>query len=124
MKEVLFGHEVSTQMDFSRIRGTGLVRFPYLLVLLAALVLADGLITEFLVAGGLGREGNPLLRGIVDNGSLMQFKTAGVLVSTLILWDLCKRHPDLAFTSTLLLVGAYTGIVYWNIFSFVVTAAL
>jgi len=67
MKEVLFGHEVSTQMDFSRIRGTGLVRFPYLLVLLAALVLADRLITVFLVAGGLGREGNPFLRGIVDN---------------------------------------------------------
>ena len=107
-------------MKVSHIRLPSTVRFQYLLALLVALILADGLVTQFLIEGGLGREGNPFLQNLVGNGNLIGFKTAGALVSAFILWDIYRRHSNLAVSSTLLLVAAYTGIVYWNIFSFVV----
>ncbi len=96
------------------------VRFRYLVVLLVALVLADGVMTEFLVERGLAREGNPFLHSLLVSGNLMLFKLAGAIVCALILWDVYRRHPNLAFAGTLLLVAGYSAIVYWNIFSFVV----
>ena len=106
-------------MKFSYTRYASIVKFPYLLALLVALVLADGLMTEFLIAGGLGQEGNLFLHKILDSGNLIGFKIIGALVSAVILWDIHRRHPNLAFASTLLFIAVYTGIVYWNMFVFV-----
>jgi hypothetical protein len=107
-------------MKVSHIRLPKTVRFPYLLFLLVALVLADGLITQSVVDASLGREVNPFLQNLISNGYLMGFKIAGALVCAFILWDIYRRHSKLAVISTSLLVAAYTGVVYWNIFSFVV----
>lgn len=111
--------KVAVKTKFSHTYRAGPVRFHYLVALLVALILADGLMTQFLIEGGLGREGNLFLQNVLDNGNLMGFKMVGALVSAFILCDIYRRHPNLAFASTLLFVAAYTGIVYWNIFSFV-----
>lgn len=106
-------------MGWTLSRYAGLVRFPYLLALLVGLVLADGLMTEFLIAGGLGQEGNLFLHGILGSGNLIALKAVGATVSAVILWDVHRRHPGLAFAATLAFIAVYTGIVYWSIFVFV-----
>jgi hypothetical protein len=107
-------------MKVSHICLPSTVRFHYLLALLVALIIADGLVTQFVIEAGLGREGNPFLQNLASNGNLIGFKTVGALVSAFILWNIYRRHSNPAVISTLLLVAVYTGIVYWNIFSFVV----
>ena len=104
------------------ISDTSRPRFPYLLVLLVALVIADGLMTEFLVAYRLGWEANPLLSGFLKSGNLTVFKTVGASVAALILWDVHRRHPSLALASTLVFVVAYMAIIYWNIVSFIIAS--
>jgi hypothetical protein len=96
-------------------------KFQYLLAVLVGLVLADGYLTQFLVDSGLGREANPFLGNIIDNGNLIALKLVGALISSLILWDIHRRHPRLASVSTLLCVVAYTGIVCWNIYSLIIS---
>lgn len=98
------------------------VRFPYLTVLLVALVIADGLLTQSVVDAGLGREINPFLQSLVSNGNLIGFKIAGAIICSFILLDIYRRHSNLAIISTSALIAAYTGIVYWNTFSFVAAA--
>jgi hypothetical protein len=107
-------------MKVNHIRIPKTVRFPYLLFLLVALVIADGLITQSVVDAGLGREVNPFLQNLISNGNLIGFKIVGALVCIFILWDIYRRHSNLAVISTVVLIAAYTGIVYWNTFSFVV----
>ncbi len=106
-------------MKLSYSRFASIVRFPYLLGLLVALVLADGVITEFLIAGRLGQEGNLFLHGILGSGNLIVFKIIGAFVSALILWDIHRRHPNLAYGATLLFTALYTGVVCWNVSVFV-----
>ena len=89
-----------------------------LLGTLIVLVVADGLISKFLVTQRFGIEGNPLLRTWVGEDHFLVIKLLGVLLAALILWDIHKRHPKLAFMSTLFFVTSYTLILYWNLFAF------
>lgn len=82
---------------------------------LVALVVADGLITNFLVGNRLGVEGNPFLQSWVGNQGFLVLKAAGVLLCAFILWDIFKRQPKLAMISSLCFVVLYTGIVFWNL---------
>jgi hypothetical protein len=85
-----------------------------LLGLLVALMLADAFITRFIVAQGLGYEGNPLLGGWVVQGSFILVKLAGALTVSLILWDLHKRSQRLVLVFTFCLTAVYCAIVWWN----------
>jgi hypothetical protein len=38
----------------------------------------------------------------------------GVLLAALILWDISRRHPRLAFWASLVFLAGYVGIVAWN----------
>lgn len=96
------------------------VGFRYLLALLVALVLADGLITNFLTSSGLAREGNPLAGQLLANGWLMGFKAVGALVCALFLEDIHRRRPELAYVVTLVLIAACSAVIYWNIFSCII----
>ncbi len=100
---------------------TGIPRIEYILGLLIALVVSDGLITEFLTGSGLGREGNPFLQPFMVEGGLLLVKMAGALLSALILWDIYRRQPNLALISSLFFVAFYTGIVYWNLAIFFIS---
>lgn len=86
----------------------------YLLALLILLNIADGVLTHFLVERGLGREGNPFLLRIVGEPGFITIKVVGVILCALILWDVYRRHPKLAFVSTSCFVISYTAVVIWN----------
>jgi hypothetical protein len=78
------------------------------------LVVADGVLTNILIQKGIARESNPFLVGIAGESRLIYLKILGVLLAALILWDVHRRHPRIAFwtSSTFLLI--YCGIVGWN----------
>lgn len=87
----------------------------YLLGLLVALVISDGLLTQFLVTNGVAREGNPFLEPIVGEAGFMVLKVVGALLCALILWDIHKRFPKVALISTSCFVVGYGVIVLWNL---------
>ena len=86
----------------------------YLLGILVLFVVLDGLLTRFLIDGGLAREGNPLLQRIVGENAFIGLKVIGALLCALILWDIYKRFPRLARVATWCCVIFYGGIVLWN----------
>ena len=87
----------------------------YLLSLLVAFTVSDGLLTYFLVRHGLAREGNPLLLPILGEGSFLAIKMVGTVICVLILWDIYRRFPRLALITTSFFVVVYAGIVVWNL---------
>jgi hypothetical protein len=86
----------------------------WLLGVLVAFVIMDGVITELLLAHGLAREGNPFLEPIVGQAGFMLLKTVGALVAAFILWDIYRHWPKLATIAAWVLVSAYGIIVLWN----------
>ena len=86
----------------------------YLLGLLILLNISDGVLTHYLVELGLAREGNPFLLPIVGEPGFIVLKVVGVLLCALILWDIYRRRPKLALTSTSCFVFGYGVIVLWN----------
>ena len=94
-----------------------------LLGTLFALVVADGLLSNFLVVNNLAWEWNPLLRPLIGGNSLLLLKMAGASLVVFILWDIYKRRPKLATISTLCCVIAYTWILYWNLTAFFIAQA-
>ena len=94
---------------------SGSRRIKYLLLLIIALVVSDGLISQFLVRHGLGYESNPFLQTFVNEENFLLIKLAGALLGALILWDVYKTRPRVALISTLSFVILYTGIVFWNL---------
>ncbi len=95
------------------------MRYP--LAALIALVVSDGLITQFLVRQEIGRERNPLLQGVVGEASFLVIKVLGALLCALILWDIYRRWPKLALISSWCFVVVYAGIVLWNLSVFFVS---
>ena len=94
-----------------------------LLGVLFALVVADGILSNFLITEGIGREWNPFLQTLVGEESFLLIKVTGALLSILILWDVYKKWPRVAINSVICVVILYTGIVYWNILAFLVGQA-
>ncbi len=86
----------------------------YLLGLLILLNSVDGVITYFLVELDVGREGNPFLLRIVHQPAFMLIKVVGVILCSLILWDISRRHPKLAIVATSCFIASYAVIVFWN----------
>ena len=98
----------------------GIRRIRCLLGTVFSLVIADGLISNFLVTHGLAREWNPYLQTLVIDDNFLLIKVAGALLCTLILWDIYKKRPQMAMISTLCIVVLYTGLLYWNLGVFLV----
>ena len=86
----------------------------YLLGLLVILVVSDGLLTHFLVDGGLAREGNPFLEPLVGEAGFLVLKVVGALLCAFILWDVYKRFPRVALIVTWCALVVYGVIVVWN----------
>ena len=87
----------------------------YLLGLLITFEILDGVLTHFLVAEGLAREGNPFLLPLVGETNFLILKVAGVLLCALILWDIHKRYPRVALTTTAGFATFYFVLVLWNV---------
>jgi len=86
----------------------------YLLGVLVVFVISDGLLTRFLIDGGLAQEGNPLLQPLVGDVGFIILKAAGALLCAFILWDVYRRYPRVAVIAAWCCVVAYGGIVLWN----------
>lgn len=94
----------------ARIRRAG-----YLLCLLLGLVVVDGLLSNFIVQMGVGKEGNPFIRSIVGQTSFISIKLLSALIGGLLLWRVFIRHPKLGLVSIIFFVVFYTAIVWWNL---------
>ena len=70
----------------------------YMLYLLLALVVADGILSNFLVLQNMGVELNPFLKDLVGSEYLLPLKACGALLAVVMLWGIYKRTPRAAFT--------------------------
>ena len=95
-------------------------RIEYLLGTLLSLVVADGLISQFLIMNKLGQEGNPFLRTLVTDTNFLVIKMCAAIICVLVLWNIAKRLPRLVFVFSTCVVTLYTGILLWNITVFLV----
>jgi len=95
-------------------------RIEYLLGTLLSLVVADGIISQFLIKSGIGREANPFLKTLVAEGSFLIIKMCGAIICVLILWNMARRVPRLVFVVSVSLVAIYTAILFWNLAVFLV----
>jgi hypothetical protein len=95
-------------------------KVPYLILVLFALVIADGLISQYLISNGLGYEGNPILANWMLTTDLLTIKVGGASLSALLLLGMNKRRPQLALFATVVFVVLYTLIIFWNIFMFII----
>ena len=93
--------------------------FPCLLGILFALVVADGLITQYLIMSNMGIEANPFLAAWVHQDKLLYIKILGALLCVFILWDIHKHWSKFAMFISILFVIVYTCIVYWNLGVFI-----
>jgi hypothetical protein len=98
-----------------------LKRIEYLLGSLLALVVADGIISQFLIEEGLGREGNPLLKTIATDSDFLIIKMCGAVMSVIILWNMARRNPKLVSISSTIFVLFYTAILFWNLSIYIVS---
>ena len=93
----------------------------YTLYALFCVIVADGLITQFLVKGGYGLEVNPFLRAWVSQGWFLTIKVSGAFLATLLLWINYNAKPKLVYAIAVVALAFYTVIVFWNLFVFVFT---
>jgi len=91
----------------------------YTLYVLFGVIVADGLLSQFLVTGGYGLELNPLMMSLMDGESFLAIKISAAFLATLLLWIKYNTRPRLVYTITVVALGLYTTIVYWNLFVFI-----
>jgi len=94
----------------------------YTLYTLFCIIVADGLITQFLVTGEHGSEMNPFLSAWVSHGAFLAIKVSGAFLATLFLWIKYNVKPGLVYTITVVFLAFYTAIVFWNLSVFLFTA--
>ncbi len=82
---------------------------------LFCLIIADGLLTNFLVTNGHGIEANPFLQAWVGKDIFLAIKVSGAFLATLILWIKYNRKTKLTYRITTVFLVLYTGIVFWNL---------
>lgn len=92
------------------------------LCVLFGLIVADGLMSQFLVTGGFGSEGNPLLMSFVGGQLFLGIKIAAALLVTAFLWIKYNANPRLVYTVAVVALVFYTAIVYWNLLAFLLAA--
>lgn len=86
-----------------------------LLLLSGGLQFTDGVLTNFFVRHGLVREGNPLMSPLVNDGSFLLIKIAGIIVFGFILWKMHRRFSRLALVTASLICLFYTTVIFWNL---------
>jgi hypothetical protein len=95
------------------VSGSYLIRI--ILGSLFAAVVADGVITKYLVSKGFAVESNPFLGDWVNNDAFFILKICGAVLALLYLWSIYRRHPKLSIGFSSLLLAIYTFIVFWNL---------
>lgn len=118
---VTYGRSHSISLAFSAVMGilrtyfAGSYQIRILLGALLAAVVADGVITKYLVLNGFADEGNPFLHFWVGEDVFLTIKLLGGLLATLYLWSIYRRHPKLSIGFSSFFLTVYTFIVFWNV---------
>ena len=94
----------------------GSCRIRILLGSLFAAIVADGIVTKFLVLNGFASESNPFLHFSVGTDVFLTIKLLGGLLAAFYLWSIYKRHPKLSISCSSIFLTAYTFIISWNLF--------
>ena len=97
------------------------MKIKYLLGALIILVILDGVLTQFLINGGIARESNPFLKPIVGEVGFIVLKIVGAFLAAFILWDVHRHFPRVGVIATWVAVIGYSGIVLWNSSLFLLT---
>lgn len=90
-------------------------RIGIILGALFAAIVADGIITKFLVSNGFATEGNPFLGEWVNHDEFFTLKIFGALLALCYLWSIYRRHPKLSIIFSAILLAVYTFIVLRNV---------
>ena len=90
----------------------------YMLYTLFSLIVADGLITQFLIIGGQAHEANPFLQVWVSQNVFLAIKICGAFLITLFLWIKYNSKPRLIYGVTTVFLLFYTTVVFWNLIVF------
>ena len=85
------------------------------------LIVADGLLTEFLVVNGHALEANPFLQAWVGQNLFLAIKISGAFLATLLLWIKYNTKPKPVYIITVVFLSFYTGIIFWNLSVFFIT---
>ena len=93
----------------------GSYKIRILLASLVCAVVADGIITNYLVSTGRAFEGNPFLQFWVGHDDFLTIKFLGGLLASLYLWSMFRRNSDLSIGLSSLCLIAYTFILFWNL---------
>ncbi len=80
-----------------------------------AAIVADGVITRFLVHNSLASEGNPFLSSWVGDDMFLTLKLLGGFLAAVCLWFIYKRYPKLTIYCSSFFLVAYTFIIFWNL---------
>ena len=87
----------------------------FMLYTLFGLIVADGLITEFLVTNGHASEVNPFLQAWVGQDFFLAIKISGAFLATLFLWIKYNAMARPVYIITTVFLAFYTSIVFWNL---------
>ena len=94
-----------------------------MLYTLFGLIVADGLLTQFLVTNGHASEVNPFLQAWVGQDLFLAIKVSGAFLVTSLLWIKYNAKPKLIYIFTAVCLVFYTSIVFWNVSVFLTTQA-
>ena len=94
---------------------TGNYQIRILLGALFAAIVADGIITRYLIHNGFAQEGNPFMVYWVVEDKLLSVKILGGLLAALYLWSVYRRFPKLSIIFTSIFLTGYLLIVCWNL---------
>jgi hypothetical protein len=92
--------------------------FSLMLIFLAALILADGVVTRVLATHKLGVEVNPFLKAWFNSNLLLVIKLVVATITLFILWFLYKTRPIITTIMTFILIGLYLLVIVWNLMIF------
>ncbi len=82
---------------------------------LFAAIVADGIITMYLIRTGLAREGNPFMEYWVAQNQLIFYKVCGGILVAICLWSIYRRKPMVSIAFTSILLAVYVAIITWNL---------
>ncbi len=85
-----------------------------IVALFALLEIIDASLTFWAVSNGLIREGNSLIANIAGNLNFLLLKTAGALISALIVLVLYKYFPRLSLATGISIIMFYFIVLTWN----------
>lgn len=87
-----------------------------MLYTLFGLIVADGLMTQFLVTNGHASEANPFVEALVYEDLFLATKILSAFLVTSLLWIKYNVHPALIYRAISVFTAIYTGIVFWSLF--------